>query len=69
MVVPSLYEEDVGVSLVVVVKGFAVVIRSDFRGRNLPAKKQIKHKKNHNRAQNFSLFDIIFSALEITRFR
>ena len=54
MVVPSLYEEDVGVSLVVVVKGFAVVIRSDFRGRNLPAKKQIKHKKNHNRAQNFS---------------
>ena len=26
------------------VKGFAVVIRSDFRGRNLPAKKQIKHK-------------------------
>ena len=42
------------------VKGFAVVIRSDFRGRNLPAKKQIKHKKNHNRAQNFSLFEISF---------
>ena len=50
------------------VKGFAVVIRSDFRGRNLPAKKQIKQKKNHNRAKIFSSFAIIFSALEITRF-